>query len=135
MFSKMDSAELPDVGLLAELLKERHKLDTQTMVEIKASFDNDKRPELYLSIERAKRKFRPREMYSIKLGQNEPHVSWDPIVDALDALLGSLIESGYRYRELPSGEGVVHGEHSFDVFTDYYRPDIEEAANRMLNGS
>jgi len=127
--------QLPDEGLLVDLLKERHNLDAQTIVEIKASFDQDKRPELRLCIERAKKEFRPRETYSIKIGQNDPHTSWDPIVDALDALLGSLIESGYRYRDLPSGQGVVHGEHSFDVFADYFRPDIEEAANRILNGN
>ena len=131
----MVSNQAPDGLLVAELLKERHELDSQTIVEVHASLDSENRAELKLSLERSKTAYRPRESYIIQIGQNTPDPSWDSIVDALDALLGTLIANEYEYRSLPSGENVEYAGDKFDVHIEYYRPDVEEAANRMLDGN
>ena len=131
----MKNNQAPDCTLLARLLKERHELDDQSLVEVETAIDDENRADLKLTLERKKTPFRPRENYLIQIGQNTPNSSWDSIVDALDALLGTLIASEYEYRSLPSGENVEYGTEKFDVHVEYYRPDVEEAANRILNGN
>ena len=131
----MQSNQAPDGTLVAELLQERHNLDQRAILEVESSLDEESRAVLKLTLERPKTNYRPRETYSIQIGQNKPNPSWDSIVDALDALLGTLIETSYDYRNLPSGKDVEYQSEKFDVHVEYYRPDVEEAANRMLDGN
>ncbi len=59
---------------------------------------------------------------------------WALCLDALDALVGSLEESGRAYRELPQGEGVAHGDGLFTVEVERRVPELKRLADRLLGG-
>jgi len=135
MASTPPSLELPDKTVLAALLRERHELETCDLLEINAYWDDTKSPTLKLSFTRSQTDYRPRENYEITIAQNTKPQSWDAIVDALDALFGTLLDNGFSYRDLPSGHNVEHGAERFDVQTLYFRPDLEAVADQMLKGN
>ncbi|MBI4820105.1 MAG: hypothetical protein HY791_27770 [Deltaproteobacteria bacterium] len=65
-----------------------------------------------------------------KEGDREPLTA---TIQALDALVGSLVESGFGYRELPQGAGVEHEEGSFSVEVERTKPDLERWADDLLS--
>ena len=133
MLSK--SVEPPSSLVLIALLEERHDVPPNVSLDVKSREDKEHRFELTLIITREEGKFRPKESYTIDIGYMTAHSTWDKLIDALDGLFGMLIESGFDHRALPSGADVDHNGTKFDVGIKYERPDLDAAADRMLNGN
>ena len=129
------SAEPPEPLVLVALLEERHNVPEGTTIAIESKSDKEHRFELELLISREEEKFRPKECYTINIGYMTAHSTWDKLIDALDALFGMLVESSFDHRSLPTGADVDHQGTKFDVVVKYERPDLEAAADRMLNGN
>ena len=129
------SAKPPEPLVLVALLEERHNVPEGTTIAIESTSDKEHRFELELLISREEEKFRPKECYTINIGYMTAHSTWDKLIDALDALFGMLVESSFDHRSLPTGADVDHQGTKFDVAVKYERPDLEAAADRMLNGN
>lgn len=124
----------PDDDALAELLGERYSLE---QIAIDAKIRND-RPCLVASIDRRRGPKKERRRYVITVTHvdgGEPDVGWDLVVDALDALVGTLVESDYAHRDLPAGDGVSFQDGVFSVQVEALRPDLEAEAARILGAS
>ena len=127
--------EPPEPLVLIALLEDRHAVPSGTAMDIESKTDEKNRFELKLVIVRDEEKFRPRECYTINIGYMTAHSTWDKLIDALDALFGMLIESDFDHRSIPVGADVEHQGTKFDVGVKYERPDLEAAADRMLNSN
>jgi len=130
-----ERVEPPEPLVLIALLEDRHDVPRGTLIEIESKTDEKKRFELKLDIIREEEKFRPREHYTLNIGYMVAHSNWDKLVDALDALFGMLVESDFDHRSIPVGADVEHQGTKFDVGVKYERPDLEAAADRMLNSN
>lgn len=135
MSSVSSLLQLPDGFQIAQSLVERHSLSKRDQLEVTASIDQAQSPTLKLNLTRRASKFLPREEYEIEIAQNNKTESWDGIIDALDALLAGLVESDFNHRALPVGHDMAYGQDLFDVRSAYLRPELETAADQILNGN
>lgn len=126
-----DHDDPPDTEAIAELLTERYAIERSFKVSVERP-SSDKR--LILRIDRPRRGGRQADRLEIELAEAGGAVTWDLLVDALDALAGTLVESGYAHRELPAGPDVTFGDGIFFVRVDYIRPDLEQQAETLLGG-
>jgi len=59
---------------------------------------------------------------------------WELLVDALDALIGQLVENGRQHRALPVGSGVEWDGARFQVEVEKDVPELRDLADRWLSG-
>ncbi len=132
----------PDPEYAAEILKERYAIPSRFVLELSYPELDPEHPHLKLQIDQPAESRRPKERYIIELRHLEGGPDkdrWPVTMNALDALLGALVESGYAHRDMPSGEGLEFEEALFGVEVSCVRPDLEAEADRLLaaasNGS
>ena len=116
---------------IAALLRERFELDPSFTVAVEGTSELGAR----LCIERPKGSGGRPDRFEISIthergGRKDSRR--DLLIDAIDALLGSLVESDFAHRSLPTGEGVHFREASFTVEVAYTRVDLESAADELL---
>lgn len=131
----MSLGEAPDADDVEGLLRERHGVPADQPLKVELGL-REGRPRLILRLDRPARATRPIERYLLDvshLRQGE-RPAWDLVLDATDALLGTLLESGYAYRELPTGSDVEYEGAVFWVEAECLRPDLERAADQLLGG-
>jgi hypothetical protein len=119
----------PDVDDIAELLKERHRLKKGDVLRVSA--EAAPLPQLELALDSG------RDRYTIGVGYLRGANGRDPwmlLADALDSLLGMLLESERAYRDLPAGDDVSFDGAFFRVAVERTVPDLDARADRMLEG-
>lgn len=117
----------PDGEAIAELLTERHSTRAGDRVTVWSRATP--RPALAVALESG------RDRYEIELEYVEGAAGreiWMILADALDALFGTLVESGRAYRDLPAGEGVEFEGATFDVRVEHTIPELSRAADELL---
>ena len=125
----------PDPEYAAEILRERYAIPDKFSMELSYPDLDPEHPHLELHIDKPAESKRPKERYIIELRHLEGGPDkdrWPVTMNALDALLGSLVESGYAHRDLPMGEGLEFEEALFAVEVSCVRPDLEAEADRLL---
>lgn len=123
----------PDSAVIMSLLTTRYPIERTARLQLALTIDDEGARRATLSIDRTKTSTRPAERYGLVVRHTrggEP--GWDLLVDALDALLGMLVESDFAHRELPAGEGVEFQGGEFFVDATYVRPDVERQADTFL---
>jgi hypothetical protein len=130
----------PDAELVADLLRERHELDPRFRVSAAVGWRKDVGPEISLSIDRPAQGRLAADRYEIDMvhlgGRATEEVDrWSALVDALDAVVGSLVELRWAHRELPAGPDVEYAGEHFDLSVAYVRPDVEAKADALLGPS
>lgn len=128
----MKKPKAPDPTSVAALLRERWSIPAPADLTVEER-EREGRPRLVVRIERARRQGTDRiELDVTHLRGGEPAKVWDHLVDAVDALVGTLVESGYAYRELPTGSDVEYEGSVLWVEVTRARPDLEAQANAIL---
>jgi hypothetical protein len=125
-----DDQEPPDPRAIEELLAERYPIPPKVRLAVGADLHQG-RPRLVVSLERV-RAAGPERIRLEVLHQQGGDSRWDATLDAFDALVGTLLEGDFAYRDLPTGDGVVHGDATFTVHVEAERPDLDRAADRLL---
>lgn len=127
----MNLGEAPDATAVAALLTERWLGGDATLSAVDSLRDG--RPTFRLTLERGARGARQRLTIELThLRGAKPGEAWAELVDALDALLGQLVESGFAYRDLPVGSDVGFGDAVYRVDVSAARPELEAEADRLL---
>lgn len=131
----MSLGEAPDADDVEELLRERHGVPVDQRLKVEVS-RREGRPRLILRLDRPARATRPIERYVLDVShlRQGQRPAWDLVLDATDALLGTLLESGYAYRDLPTGSDVEFEDAVFWVEAECLRPDLEREADQLLGG-
>ncbi len=128
-------AGAPDPEYAAELLKERHQIPSRFEVALSYPDPDPEHPQVQLFIDRPKEARRPLERYILEVKHLEGGPDkdrWPVTMNALDALVGMLVENDYAHRDLPSGDGLEFEEAQFGVLVSCIRPDLEAEADRWL---
>lgn len=118
-------APVPDV--LAALLAERYPLEEEERFEAEV-----RERGLACTLRAPHHAIRIQIDYAAGARSRDP---WVLLVDALDALVGQLIESGRAHRELPTGTGVEYEGAQFRVLVEKEVPELGALADRWLRGS
>lgn len=128
----MKKPKPPDPTSVAALLRERWSVPPSADLTVQER-EREGRPRLVVRLERARRRGVDRiELDVTHLRGGAPDQVWDRLVDAVDALVGSLVESGYAYRELPTGSDVEYEGSVLWVEVTRARPDLEAQADALL---
>lgn len=112
---------IPEV--VARLLRERWGIDARRL-EVETLPDG-----LGVSIDEGRSVFGIRVRYRSGAPDGDP---WMLCADALDALVGTLVENDWGHRELPAGEGVAFGGALFAVDVTRSVPELQKVADRIL---
>jgi hypothetical protein len=115
---------VPDV--LAKLLAERYPLAEGERFDVEVLDDA-----IACTLVAPSHQIRVRIRYESGARSRDP---WELLVDALDALVGQLVESGRRHRELPVGPGVEWDGARFTVEVEKDVPELRDLADRWLAG-
>lgn len=118
--------EAPDGDLIAELLRERYPLEPGESLAVET---NEEERAISLSMTAGRDVYRMRVAYLRGAGDRDP---WLLMVDALDNLFGSFLESNRRYRDLPQGSGVEFAGAFFTVVVEHARPELDRLAEQIL---
>lgn len=117
-------APVPDV--MAKLLAERHPLDEGERFDVEV-LDGA----IACTLMAPKHRIRVAVRYESGARSRDP---WALLVDAVDALVGQLVERGRRHRELPVGPGVEWDGARFTVEVEKDVPALRDLADRWLEG-
>ncbi|MCK6551477.1 hypothetical protein L6R52_36915 [Myxococcota bacterium] len=117
----------PDVEVLAELLTERYPIKKTETLRITSTIDPV--AGLVLTLDAGRDRFVIGLHYLRGAGRRDP---WLLLVDALDALYGTFLESNRAYRELPQGSDVEFDGAFFRVEVERLVPELSARADRML---
>ncbi len=117
---------------MGELLVQRYPLPPGDRLELSLSAGPPQAATL--RIERPAQRYRPKERYTVGITLSGGG-GWSHLVDAVDALYGQLVESGLDYRQLPVGEDLELGSARFEVTVERARPDLDAAADRLLESN
>lgn len=115
-------APIPDV--MAALLAERHPLGPGERFDVDV-LDRG----LGCALVAARHVVRIQIRYESGACSRDP---WELLVDALDALVGQLVESDGDYRRLPIGQGVQFEGAFFSVDVEKDVPELRDLADRWL---
>jgi hypothetical protein len=121
--------EAPDEELIVELLAERYPIAKGERVSVEV--DAEERS-VALALLDGKNVYRIRVEYLRGAGSRDP---WSLLVDALDSLFGTLIESNRAYRVLPSGDDVEFADAFLRVTVERAVPDLDRMAKQILEGN
>ncbi len=116
----------PKAEAVAKLLRQRYPIGTQESLLARALKDP---PGWTLLLKGPEHHYEITIRYLRSENGGEP---WGLVSDALDALFGSLIESGRNYRGLPTGEEIRFKEALFSVSVAHRMPSLEAEADRLL---
>lgn len=119
---------VPDV--VARLLTERWEIDTPDVLTVDL---NPSETSMTAELTSGPSVFRLRLVYRRGAGPGQD--PWMFLVDALDALVGMLEESGRDHRTLPKGEGVEFAGASFLVEVERHVPGLQKVADRLLDSA
>jgi hypothetical protein len=128
--------ERPDAEDLVALLVERHGFSSAVTLDA-ALAERDGRPRITLRLVRPADGPRGRMRYVLDLTHlrgGARSEAWANLVDALDALVGQLVETGWAHRELPVGDDVQYGDSTFLVSVEMERPELDAIADHLLGG-
>lgn len=133
----MSVSQAPETTAIAALLRERWTIPLAFLLRVEDS-RRDGRPRLIVRIDRPPQGRRPHERIDLDvthLRGGPPTAAWDVLVDAVDALVGMLVEADYAHRDLPTGSDVEHGDSVYWVEVECVRPDLEARALELLSRS
>ncbi len=118
--------EAPDADLIAELLTERYPIEKGERLRVE--IDEPEHAAL-LTLDTERRLYRIRVEYLRGAKDRDP---WLLIVDAVDSLFGTLIESNRAYRDLPTGDDVEFDGAFFRVRVEHEMPEMDRIADQIL---
>jgi len=118
--------EPPSGEMIAELLVERFPIEKGESVGV--TVDEEGRA-LALEMNAGRHRYRIRIEYLRGAGSRDP---WFVMVDALDNLFGTFIESGRAYRELPIGDDVEFEDAVFRISIEHEMPEMDRIADQIL---
>ncbi len=127
--SSPEWGEAPNPDVMARVLAERYGLAEDERFEV------DLEDDVLVC-----RLVTPRETYAVRVayesGAGERPV-WPLLVDATDALVGTLIDGDREHRQLPQGSGVEYDGARLNVQVDKDVPELRRLADKWLstNGS
>lgn len=130
-------SQAPDPTAIAALLRERWTVPATVGLTVEDS-QREGRPRLIVRIDRATKARAGRERIELDvthLRGGDPGRAWDLLADAVDALVGSLVESDYAHRDVPTGSDVEHEDSVLWVEVTATRPDLEAQAEAWLRKS
>lgn len=118
----------PHPDVVARLLEERYPIEPGEKLKVELDeADGRMRVQLWSA--------RHRWQIEVRYEDGGRGSPWMLTADALDALFGSLIESGRAHRELPAGANVEHQGALFTVQVQYDLPEVSRLADQMLKGN
>ena len=118
----------PPVGdVIARLLAERYPIGGDEKLTVDVVEAEPKK--LALALWSARHRYEIDVAYQAGADGRDP---WMLMVDALDALFGSLLESGRAHRDLPSGPGVQYEGAFFEVYARHDLPEVSKLADQLL---
>lgn len=118
-------APLGDV--IAKLLAERYPIGRDEKLTVEVNTRDPKK--LQLALWSARHRYEIDVAYQAGADGRDP---WMLMVDALDALFGTLLENGRSHRDLPSGAGVVFDGAIFEVHARHDLPEVSKLADQLL---
>lgn len=119
--------EAPQPEVVAELLAERHGPFDQVEVDLHASDPRGLSAHIDVGPHRTS--------IDVRFLRGESEDAWLTVADALDALVGSWVESGQDHRGLPAGEDVQFKQAEMRVRVEQRVPDLERVADQLLGDS
>ena len=119
----------PDEEMIAELLVERFPIAKGERVTVHIDEEGHA---VGLTMTSGKNVYRIRVDYVRGAGSRDP---WFLLVDALDNLFGTFIESNRAYRELPSGVDIEFEGAFFRVTVERDVPELDRIAKQILEGN
>ncbi|MFO0725059.1 MAG: hypothetical protein U1E65_14865 [Myxococcota bacterium] len=128
-----DEGEAPEGEDIAELLRERHLIPKDHGLTVEVG-RREGRPRLVARVDRPEKGPRGAEQIRIDVahlrGGDRP--AWDQAADALDGLIGMLVEEAFAYRDLPTGSDVEYEDGVFWVEIEASRPELDRRADALL---
>jgi hypothetical protein len=118
--------EPPSGEMIAELLVERFPIGEGESLSVDVSEEDRS---IALEMNTPRHRYRIRLDYLRGAGSRDP---WFVMVDALDALFGTFIESDRAYRDLPTGEDVEFEDAVFRVRVEHDMPEMDRIADQVL---
>ncbi|MEM1025589.1 MAG: hypothetical protein AAGD10_16105 [Myxococcota bacterium] len=118
--------DAPQPEVVAELLGERHGPFDKLEVDLHASDPRGLSAHIDLGARRT--------TIDVRFLRGPSPDAWLTVADALDALLGSWLESGRDHRALPTGEDVEFQEAMMRVRVEQSVPELERIADQLLEG-
>ncbi len=127
-------SQAPDPTAVAALLRERWSIPPAVRLTVEDS-QREGRPRLIVRVDRPTKARGGGERIELDvthLRGGDPSRAWDLLADAVDALVGTLVESDYAHRDLPTGSDVEHEGSVLWVDVTASRPDLEAQAEDWL---
>lgn len=125
-------SKAPEPTAVAALLRERWNIPASVAIAVEDS-TRDRRPRLIVRLDRIARRGLVRVVLDVThLRGGDPDRAWDLLLDAVDALVGTLVENDYAHRDLPTGSDVEHDGSVLWVDVVGARPDLEAQADHIL---
>ena len=118
--------EPPSEEMIAELLEERFPIEKGERLSV--SIDPEEH-DVTLTMIAGRHRYVFRVAYLRAAGSRDP---WFLMIDALDNMFGTFIESNRAYRELPSGTDVEFDGAFFRVTVEHTMPEMERIADQIL---
>jgi hypothetical protein len=125
-----DYGPAPDTEAIAELLSERYPIKKDERITAETSTSKDSQPLVTVTLTSGRNIYLITVEYLRGAGERD---AWEMVVDAADALFGTLIENGRDYRELPQGSDVEYDGAFFRVEASREVPDLSDKADQLLN--
>jgi hypothetical protein len=118
--------DAPDSDVITELLLERYPLASGQ--RLAAQVDTTERT-LAVELLAGRHRYRIEVAYLRAAEDRDP---WLLLVDALDNLYGSLLESSFDHRSLPSGDDVEFESAVLRVHVEHTMPELDRIADQIL---
>ena len=125
----LKSDEIPDAEEIAEVMRLRWGIDPSHYLSLDISQTDENLPKISLSLNTGRDLF----IISIIYLRGRLDDEWFALLDAVDAMLGALLENDYQHRELPQGPDVTYEDAVFSVDIQRHVPHLTQMADDFLN--